>query len=163
MYLQMDAVRALTATAIVRILAANRWYHVSIISEDTYADDGFVQAFYRLTNTTSGGGGSSGTSSDWSIEDHIRVSRRSTRDEVDRQLLALLENQSRVIVLHSRSASRRHAPTDMARTPSRAVTRSTAIAEGPRDASSQLKSCQLPRNSAETTCTTSPEPSSSCG
>ena len=29
-----------------------------------------------------------------------------------------------------------------------------AIAEGPRDASCQLKSCQLPRNSAETTCTT---------
>jgi len=35
-------------------------------------------------------------------------------------------------------------------------TRSSAIAEGPRDASCQLKSCQLPRNSAETTCT-SPE------
>jgi len=34
--------------------------------------------------------------------------------------------------------------------------RSSAIAEGPRDASCQLKSCQLPRNSAETTCT-SPE------
>jgi len=29
-------------------------------------------------------------------------------------------------------------------------TRSSAIAEGPRDASSQLKSCQLPRNGAET-------------
>jgi len=29
----------------------------------------------------------------------------------------------------------------------------TAIAEGPRDASCHLKSCQLPRNSAETTCT----------
>ena len=36
-------------------------------------------------------------------------------------------------------------------------TRSSAIAEGPRDASCQFKSCQLPRNSAETTCTTSPE------
>ena len=34
-------------------------------------------------------------------------------------------------------------------------TRSSAIAEGPRDASCQLKSCQLPRNSAETTYTTS--------
>ena len=30
-------------------------------------------------------------------------------------------------------------------------TRNSAIAEGPRDASCQLKSCQLPRNSAETT------------
>ena len=36
-------------------------------------------------------------------------------------------------------------------------TRISGIAEGPRDASCQLKSCQLPRNSAETTCTTSPE------
>ena len=39
----------------------------------------------------------------------------------------------------------------------RLVTRGSAIAEGPRDASRQLKSCQLPRNSAETTCTTSLE------
>jgi len=37
------------------------------------------------------------------------------------------------------------------------ATRSSAIAEGPRDASCQLKSCQLPRNSAETTCTTRTE------
>ena len=36
-------------------------------------------------------------------------------------------------------------------------TRGSAIAEGPRDASCQLKSCQLPRNSAETTYTTSPD------
>jgi len=36
-------------------------------------------------------------------------------------------------------------------------TRSSAIAEGQRDASCQLKYCQLPRNSAETTRTTSPE------
>jgi len=36
-------------------------------------------------------------------------------------------------------------------------TRSSAIAEAPRDASCQLKSCQLPRNSAETTYTTSPD------
>ena len=32
--------------------------------------------------------------------------------------------------------------------------RSLAIAEEPRDASCQLKSCQFQRNSAETTCTT---------
>ena len=36
-------------------------------------------------------------------------------------------------------------------------TRSSAIAKGQRDALCQLKSCQLPRNSAETTCMTSPE------
>ena len=35
--------------------------------------------------------------------------------------------------------------------------RSSAIAEGPRDASSELKSWQLRRNSAETTCTRIPE------
>jgi len=37
------------------------------------------------------------------------------------------------------------------------ITRSSAIAEGPRDALCQLKSCQLPRNSAETIYTTSPD------
>jgi len=37
------------------------------------------------------------------------------------------------------------------------LTRSSAIAKGPRDASCQFKSFQLPRNSAETTCTTSTE------
>jgi len=36
-------------------------------------------------------------------------------------------------------------------------TRSSAIAQGPRDASCQWKSCQLPLNSAETTYTTSPD------
>jgi len=41
--------------------------------------------------------------------------------------------------------------------PQYTATRSSAIVEGPRDASCQLKSCQLPRNSAETTCTTSSE------
>jgi len=39
----------------------------------------------------------------------------------------------------------------------RLLIRSSAIAEGPRDASCHLKSCQSPHNSAETTCTTSPE------
>jgi len=44
-----------------------------------------------------------------------------------------------------------HAPAAVSRT------RSSTIAEGPRDASRQLKSCQLPRTSADTTCTTTPE------
>ena len=44
------------------------------------------------------------------------------------------------------------------RSPSHHITTgSSAIAEGPRDASCQLKSCQLPPNSAETTYTTSPD------
>jgi len=41
--------------------------------------------------------------------------------------------------------------------PTALKTRSSAKSEGPRDASCQLKSCQLPRNSAETTYTTSPD------
>jgi len=120
MYLQLDAVRALTASAIIRILDANRWYSVSIISEDTYADDGFVDAFKALTtdssrsrtcsSSSSSSGNGTAVEADWSVEDYIRVSRRSTRDEVDKQLLALLENQSRVIVLHSRLELATRAP-----------------------------------------------------
>jgi len=37
------------------------------------------------------------------------------------------------------------------------IPRSSVIAEVPRDASCQLKSCQLPQSSAENTCMTSPE------
>jgi len=37
------------------------------------------------------------------------------------------------------------------------IAQHSAIAEGPRYASCQLKSCQFPRNSAESTCTTTPE------
>jgi len=37
------------------------------------------------------------------------------------------------------------------------LTRSSSIAKRPCDTSCQLKSCQLPCNSAETTCTTNPE------
>ena len=37
------------------------------------------------------------------------------------------------------------------------TTRSAIAEEEPRDASCQLKSCHLPRNSAETTYTTSPD------
>jgi len=36
-------------------------------------------------------------------------------------------------------------------------TRSSAIAEGPHEALCQFKSCQLPRNSAKITYTTSPD------
>ena len=48
-------------------------------------------------------------------------------------------------------------PNTLPRRSAAAYTRSSAIAEGPRDASCQLKSCQLPRSSAETTYTTSPD------
>jgi len=54
-------------------------------------------------------------------------------------------------------AERKQQPTTETETEVLVYTRSSAIAEGPRDASCQLKSCQLPRNSAETTYTTSPD------
>ena len=56
----------------------------------------------------------------------------------------------KTVEIHAATRSKR-------RTGVATLTRSSAIADGPRDASCQLKSCQLPRNSAETTCTTSPE------
>jgi len=57
-------------------------------------------------------------------------------------------------ILHSPFLGHRHGSASVVKA---IKTRSSAIAEGPRDASCQLKSCQLPRNSAGTTCTTSPE------
>jgi len=45
---------------------------------------------------------------------------------------------------------RKQQPTTEGETELLVYTRSSAIAEGPRDASCQLKSCQLPLNSAET-------------
>ena len=69
--------------------------------------------------------------------------------------------------MHARTHARTHTHThtrltalcpglpEWART--RKVTRSSATAEGPRDTSCQLKYCQLPHNSAETTYTTSPD------
>ena len=74
---------------------------------------------------------------------------RRLAEHVDGVALALDEQTRRRLAQHRPRCQ----PTE---------TRSSAIAEGPRDASCRLKSCQLPRNSAETTCTTSPEPSISC-
>jgi len=54
----------------------------------------------------------------------------------------IIQNMTKCVLNHAQTDST-HAKI--------AVTRSSAIAEGPRDASCQLKSCQLPRNSAETT------------
>lgn len=94
LYLQLDPGRSLSAWAIVRILEANQWYYASLITEDAYTGDGFVDSFYALTDGKN--------KSIWRVEDHIRVSCRSSRENIDYQLLALLENQSRVIILHTR-------------------------------------------------------------
>lgn len=72
------------------MLTANEWFYVSLITEDTYKSDGFLDAFYRLTRNTSV----------WRVEDHISIPHRSTLSAIDYHLLNLLENQSRVVVLH---------------------------------------------------------------
>ena len=51
----------------------------------------------------------------------------------------------------------RHCHTLWFHRPYTLLDKSSAVVDGASDASCQLKSCQLPRNSAETTCTTSPE------
>jgi len=61
------------------------------------------------------------------------------------------------VTMQSKNTASVAVAVDSYTTASRVYTRSSAIAEGPRDASCQLKSCQLPRNSAETTGTTSPD------
>ena len=83
-----------------------------------------------------------------------RLSR--SRLLASRAVHANMHDENYAATHHARLADQ---PTNF---PAHNYTRSSSIAEGPRDASCQLKSCQLPRNSAETTCTTSPDPSISC-
>jgi Receptor family ligand binding region len=105
LYLQLDPGRSLSAWAIVRILEANQWYYASLITEDSYTGDGFVETFYALTAAKN--------KSVWRVEDHIRVLNNSSKESIDYQLLALLENQSRVIILHSRSQLTQHVAHDV--------------------------------------------------
>lgn len=90
LFLQLDHSKSLMATALVQILTANEWFYVSLIAEESYVNDGFVDAFLRLTGNTSL----------WQVEDRITVAHLSSQSAVDYQLLNLLENQSRVVVLH---------------------------------------------------------------
>ena len=89
------------------------------------------------------------------------------RSRVAPALLSALQrarHRQRALRLHLARQTLHQVPATVRRRPpflptllrgSRSHTRSSTIAEGPRDASCRLTSCQLPRNSAETTCTTS--------
>ena len=89
LYLQLDPSKALIAKAIVRVLEKSNWFYASLITEDSYATDGFIENFKSLTSDVR-----------WRVEDHIRLSTRFSREKIDYKLLNLLENQSRVIILH---------------------------------------------------------------
>ena len=90
LYLQMNPSKSLLARGIVKVLEFHKWFYASLITEeDLYTHDGFVDTFKQLT-----------TASDWRLEDHIRLSRNMTEEQIDYKLLNLLENESRVIILH---------------------------------------------------------------
>ena len=90
LYLQLDPPSALMAKALVKLMEANHWFYASLITEDTYAMDGFLDTFRQYTADTR-----------WRVEDYIVLSRTYTKEQIDYKLLNLLENKSRVIVLHS--------------------------------------------------------------
>ena len=79
------------------------------------------------------------------------------RQDVDRTLRGRVNQNDRGQRLMEKVRSWCGQPSDRRVADASINARSSAIAEGPRDASCQLKSCQLPRNSAETTYTTSPD------
>ena len=87
--LQLDPSKSLIAKAIVRVLERSNWFYASLITEESYATDGFIETFKSLTSDVR-----------WRVEDHIRLSLRFSREKIDYKLLNLLENQSRVIILH---------------------------------------------------------------
>lgn len=90
MYLQMDPSRSLIARALVRSLETNNWFYASLIVDEDYATDGFIQTFKSMTNDVR-----------WRIEDTIILSAKSRKQTIDFKLYNLLENKSRVIILHA--------------------------------------------------------------
>lgn len=90
LYLQFDPSRALVARALVRTLEVNNWHYASLILEDDYATDGFLETFKRLTR-----------GEHWRIEDKVVLSRSMTSSAVEYKLHVLLENESRVMILHA--------------------------------------------------------------
>ena len=68
----------------------NNWFYASLIVDEDYANDGFLQTFKRLT-----------ADDPWRIEDTINLSVRSRKKTIDYKLYSLLEKKSRVIILHS--------------------------------------------------------------
>ena len=89
LYLQLDPSKALLAKALVKLMESNSWNYASLITEDGYAKDGFVETFLDLTHTGL-----------WRVEDHIHLSAHHSDHRIDYKLLNLLENQSRLVVLH---------------------------------------------------------------
>ena len=77
------------ARAIVETLERHNWHAASVILEDEHVSDGFLQAFRKHTSST-----------DWHIEDEIVLSKKNSNEFIDYKLHALLENKSRVIILH---------------------------------------------------------------
>ena len=90
LYLQLDPSKSLMARALVRSLQTHQWYYASLIVDTAYANDGFLHTFRALT-----------ADSQWRIEDTILLSRHSGTREIDHKLYNLLENKSRVIILHA--------------------------------------------------------------
>ena len=90
LYLQLNPSKTLLARALVKVLVANRWQYASLIIEDTYANDGFLDTFIKLTPK----------SQDWHVKDKIVLSTKHTDQEIDDKLQYLLENRSRLLILH---------------------------------------------------------------
>ena len=86
----MNPSKSLIARGIVKVLESHEWFCASLITEDGYASDGFVDTFKRLTSNKTR----------WQIEDHISMNNSLSENAIDYKLHNLLENESRVIILH---------------------------------------------------------------
>ncbi len=93
LYLQLDPSKSLLARAMVRQLDDNMWTCASIIVEDIYANDGFLETFkHEVANSYHARW--------WQVEDRIILSKSDTDTTMDYRLHRLYENKSRVIILH---------------------------------------------------------------
>ncbi len=93
MYLQLNPSTSLLARAMVRQLDDNEWFFASLIVEDIYANDGFLENFLHEVEH-------SRNRHWWRVEDRIILSKSHTDTTMDYRLHRLYENKSRVIILH---------------------------------------------------------------
>ncbi|XP_076440488.1 glutamate receptor ionotropic, NMDA 3A-like isoform X2 [Babylonia areolata] len=90
-YLSLQPANTHMARGLVSLLAVNYWYRVTILVESELRNDGFRNAFHKMTHEDS----------KWDIQNELFLSRALTDRQIEAQLSTLGPNVSRIFILHS--------------------------------------------------------------